>query len=84
VDHRIAGLDSGADDYLVKPFVAGRAAGADPRAAEARREPGEVLAHGDVVLDVNGRWARRAGRELELSPREVDLRELLLRNAGRW
>jgi DNA-binding response OmpR family regulator len=37
-----------------------------------------------VVLDVNGRWARRAGRELELSPREVDLRELLLRNAGRW
>ena len=41
-----------------------------------------MLAHGDVVLDVNGRWARRAGRELELSPREVDLLELLLRNRG--
>jgi two-component system response regulator MprA len=82
VDDRIAGLDSGADDYLVKPFAPGELLARIRALLRRGREPGEVLAHGDIVLDMNGRWARRAGRELELSPREVDLLELLLRNRG--
>jgi two-component system, OmpR family, response regulator MprA len=82
VDDRIAGLDSGADDYLVKPFAPGELLARIRALLRRGREPGEVLAHGDVVLEVNGRSARRAGRELELSPREVDLLELLLRNHG--
>jgi two-component system response regulator MprA len=82
VDDRIAGLDSGADDYLVKPFAPGELLARIRALLRRGREPGEVLAHGDIVLDMNGRRARRAGRELELSPREVDLLELLLRNRG--
>jgi two-component system response regulator MprA len=82
VDDRIAGLDSGADDYLVKPFAAGELLARVRALLRRGREPGELLAHGDVVLDVNARAARRAGRELELSPREADLLELLLRNRG--
>ena len=82
LDDRIAGLDSGADDYLVKPFAPGELLARIRALLRRGREPGEVLAHGDVVLDVNARAARRAGRELGLSPREADLLELLLRNRG--
>ena len=46
-------------------------------------EPAEVLAHEDLVLDVRARSAQRGGRDLELSPRETDLLELLLRNRRR-
>jgi two-component system, OmpR family, response regulator MprA len=82
VDDRIAGLDSGADDYLVKPFAPGELLARIRALLRRGREPGELLGHGDVVLDVGSRSARRAGRELELSPREADLLELLLRNRG--
>jgi len=82
VNDRITGLDSGADDYLVKPFAPGELLARIRALLRRGREPGEVLAHGDLVLDVNARSARRAGREIELSPREVDLLELLLRNRG--
>ena len=44
------------------------------------REPAEVLAHADVVLDLSARTARRGVRDLGLSARELDLLELLLRN----
>ncbi|HET8528007.1 MAG TPA: response regulator transcription factor [Gaiellaceae bacterium] len=83
VRDRVAGLDAGADDYLVKPFAA------DELLARARallrrgREPAEVLAFADVVFDVQARAARRGGRELDLQPREADLLELLLRNPRR-
>jgi two-component system response regulator MprA len=46
-------------------------------------EPGDVLAYGDLVFDVRGRAASRAGRELGLSSREADLLELLLLNRRR-
>ena len=81
VDDRVAGLDAGADDYLVKPFAAEELL-ARVRALHRRgREPVETLAYGDLVLDVKARRAQRAGRALELSAREADLLELLLRNA---
>jgi two-component system response regulator MprA len=80
IQERVAGLDAGADDYLVKPF--------DPDELSARvrallrrnaPDPGETLAFADVVLE--GGVARRAGRDLELTRRETELLELLLRNA---
>jgi two-component system response regulator MprA len=53
------------------------------RALQRRgREPVELLAYADVVLEVGSRRAQRAGRSLELSAREADLLELLLRNHG--
>ncbi|HEY5660496.1 MAG TPA: response regulator transcription factor [Gaiellaceae bacterium] len=80
VADRVAGLDAGADDYLVKPFAAEELL-ARVRALHRRgKEPAELLAYGDVVLDVSSRRARRGSRALELSAREADLLELMLRN----
>ncbi len=80
VSDRVAGLDAGADDYLVKPFAAEELL-ARVRALHRRaREPADVLAYADLVLEVNSRSAQRAGRDLRLSAREADLLELLLRN----
>ena len=83
VADRVAGLDAGADDYLVKPF-AGEELLARVRALLRRGSvPGEVLAYGDLVFDVETRSARRAGVEISLRSREADLLELLLRNPRR-
>ena len=80
VADRVAGLDAGADDYLVKPFAAEELL-ARVRALHRRgKEPAELLAYGDLVLDVSSRRARRGSRALELSAREADLLELMLRN----
>jgi two-component system response regulator MprA len=81
VSHRIAGLDAGADDYLVKPFATEELLARIRALLRRGHEPEDVLAHGDVVLDLDTRFARRGGRDLGLSPREADLLELLLRNA---
>ena len=82
VADRVAGLDAGADDYLVKPFAADELL-ARVRALQRRgREPVEKLAYGDLSFDVQSRCAERAGRDLELSARVADLVELFLRNQG--
>jgi two-component system response regulator MprA len=82
IPDRVAGLDAGADDYLVKPFAPEELL-ARVRALLRRGEPEELLAHGDLVFDVHGRSASRGGRELGLSGREADLLELLLQNRRR-
>ena len=80
VHDRVAGLDAGADDYLVKPFAAEELLARIRALLRRGHEPAEVLAYDDLVLDLRSRSARRGGRELSLSAREADLLELLLRN----
>jgi len=78
---RVAGLDAGADDYLVKPFEVEELT-ARVRALLRRNQPqGDQLAFADLTLDLGSATARRAGRDLELTRREAQLLELLLRNA---
>src|SRR3954462_3928548 len=84
VEARIAGLDSGADDYLVKPFDFGELL-ARLRAL-ARRGParhGPVLEAGDLRLDPATRRVERAGVQVELSTKEFQLLEVFLRHPGR-
>jgi len=83
VDDRVAGLDAGADDYLVKPFAAEELLARVRALLRRGSEPDELLVHRDLVLDLRARSARRGGRSLELSGRELDLLELLLRNPRR-
>ena len=80
VPDRVAGLDAGADDYLVKPFASEELLARARALLRRGREPGELLAFDDLVFEVNTRNARRRGREVHLSAREAALLELLLRN----
>ena len=82
VDERIAGLDAGADDYLVKPFDADELSARVRALLRRNAPPGvEQLAFADLTLDPETGTARRAGRDLELTRREAELLALLLRNA---
>lgn len=81
---RVAGLDAGADDYLVKPFALEELL-ARVRALLRRRElPADsgVLRIGDLSLDPAARRVRRGERLVELTKTEFDLLELLLMNSG--
>ncbi len=83
-DELVNGLGMGADDYLPKPFdfpVLVARIGALACRAQPSIPP--VLQSGDVVLDAAKRCARRAGRRLELSPKEFGVLELLLGAQGR-
>lgn len=85
VPDRIAGLDAGADDYLVKPFsldelMARLRALLRRGASSADERPYEVLAFEDIQIDLGTRIATRGARELRLTPREFDLLVYLLRN----
>ena len=84
VDDRIRGLDQGADDYVVKPVDLDElAARLRALVRRSRGEPAPRLAAGDIVLDPAARTVTRAGREVELQPREFSLLHELLLNAGR-
>jgi DNA-binding response OmpR family regulator len=84
VDDRVAGLDRGADDYLVKPFAL-RELLARMRALLRRDGPARtpVLRVGDLELDTVTREVRRAGRAIELTSKEYAILELFLRNPNR-
>jgi two-component system response regulator MprA len=83
VPDRVAGLDAGADDYLVKPFATEELLARVRALLRRGKSPEEVLAFGDLTLDTSTRAAHRGGRALALSEREADLLALLLRNARR-
>ena len=85
---RLKGFDAGADDYLPKPFafeellarlraITRRASGGADAAPESER-----LVVGDLVLDLRAHEATRAGRSLDLSPKEFALLEYLMRHPG--
>ena len=81
IDDRVAGLDSGADDYLVKPFAFAELL-ARVRAL-LRREPvfrGVVLQLADLTLDTVNRTARRASQPISLTSKEYSLLEFLMRH----
>jgi len=83
LDDRIIGLDSGADDYLTKPFAFVELL-ARLRALIRRRDNAaqSTLKVADLEFDTMRRRATRGGRDLSLSPKETILLELLMRNAG--
>jgi two-component system response regulator MprA len=78
---KVAGLESGADDYLVKPFDFEELL-ARIRALLRRNQPAEaeVLRYSDLTLNTATREVTRAGRDISLTPQEFDLLVLFLRN----
>lgn len=84
VADRVSGLDSGADDYLVKPFDLDELA-ARLRAIHRRRfgRPDPTLRHGSIVLDPAAHVVLNDGEEVQLTKSEFALLQLLLENTGR-
>jgi two-component system OmpR family response regulator len=84
INDRVTGLKAGGDDYLVKPYAFAELI-ARVEALARRRETGSVqtvLKVGDLEMDLLGREVHRAGQEIDLQPREFQLLEFLMRNAG--
>jgi two-component system, OmpR family, response regulator len=83
LDERVAGLDSGGDDYLVKPFAFAELVARIKALARRPRTPASpVLKVGDLEFDTVKRRAKIGEHNLNLSPKEKMLLELLMRNAG--
>ena len=83
IPDRVAGLDAGADDYLVKPFATDELLARVRALLRRGKEPEELLAFGDITLEAGTRTAYRAGEPVSLSAREADLLALLLRHSRR-
>lgn len=84
LDDRVQGLDSGADDYVVKPFELPELLArvrALLRRTQEERIP--IMTFSDLILDTTTRQAKRANRDISLSAKEYDLLELFMRNPGR-
>jgi DNA-binding response OmpR family regulator len=86
VDDRVTGLDSGADDYVVKPFsydeLAARLRALARRTESVVRRPEPRLTAGPISLDETSRTVTVNERPIDLSPREFSLLESLLRHTG--
>ena len=83
IDDRVAGLEAGADDYLIKPFalseLVARVNALTRRAARSATK----LSAGGLDMDLIGRLVTRDSKPVELQPQEFRLLEYLMRNAGR-
>jgi DNA-binding response OmpR family regulator len=83
VEDRVAGLDAGADDYMVKPFAFSElAARTRALARRLKLDDASPLQYADLELDLRRRRATRSGRPLNLTIRELEILELMLRNVG--
>lgn len=83
VDDRVAGLEAGGDDYLVKPFafpeLMARLTAITRRSIN---QNSQLLEVGQLMLDMSTRRVTREGKEIDLTPTEFSLLEFLMRNAG--
>jgi two-component system OmpR family response regulator/two-component system copper resistance phosphate regulon response regulator CusR len=83
VEQRVQGLTSGADDYLGKPFeMAELLARIEAVTRRAGTKPSPVLQVGDLVLDLPTRRVTSGGVDIDLTPTEFSLLEMLMRHAG--
>ncbi len=80
---RVAGLEAGADDYLVKPFAHAELVARLRALTRRGKQTDALLSYADLVLDRLARTATRGSRTIELTGREAALLELLLRESGR-
>jgi two-component system response regulator MprA len=81
LEDRVAGLDAGADDYLVKPFAVEELTARVRALLRRNHLPDEQLAFADLLLEPASGTARRGGRHLALTRREMELLALLVANA---
>jgi DNA-binding response OmpR family regulator len=86
MEDKLTGFDSGADDYLVKPFefreLLARIRALYKRSSEGQVSAG-ILKIADLELNLDDKTVRRAGRKMELTAKEFSLLEHLMRNKGR-
>ncbi len=84
---KIIGLESGADDYITKPFnvleLKARIRALLRRATQAAQQKTELLSVGEISLDPSRHIALRGGEEVELTAKEYDILELLIKNPHR-
>jgi DNA-binding response OmpR family regulator len=80
VPDRVAGLEAGADDYLVKPFAIEELLARIKALLRRSQRPTDRLVAGDLLLDLATREVRRAGTPVELTAREFDLLACLVRH----
>ena len=82
---RVRGLDTGADDYIVKPFLMSELS-ARVRAVLRRIRPGlaeDRIRHGDIVIDRSAHRVKRAGKDVHLGPTEFRLLDYFMQHPGR-
>jgi two-component system copper resistance phosphate regulon response regulator CusR len=86
-DDKVGGFDSGADDYLVKPFefkeLVARIKALTKRVSISNDKPATILSVSDLRLDLDKKIAIRNGTQIQLTAKEFSLLEFLMRNKGR-
>jgi two-component system response regulator MprA len=80
VEDRVRGLDAGADDYVVKPFAVAEVVARLHALARRGRDRSTCVSFGSIVLDTEANTVQRGEETIELTAREAELLEMLMRN----